>query len=237
MVDLNVDKYKCPFCDRWHVKGSPEFVAHFPNDREQEILLNRKVKKADDGSCVSCGKKAVEGKSMCEKCSEYWLAERDKNKPHYAYENPHSLREPPVDKTRWKMKKSAQIKCASCDEPIGDMEGTVTTDAGTWCKHCANPKKPKETGGHSPASPFSPMGSRDMKKSLPTRISEFVSKELSDEEADAKDKAEREKHMGGLKVSCYFCGKTKYTNAKDPNKIKFECPKCRATSYRWEYIR
>jgi len=114
MVDLNVDKYKCPFCDRWHVKGSPEFVAHFPNDREQKILLDKKVKKEDDGSCVSCGKKAVDGKSMCEKCSEYWLAERAKNKPHYAYENPHSLREPPVDNTRWKMRKSDGSTCGRC---------------------------------------------------------------------------------------------------------------------------
>jgi hypothetical protein len=42
-MNLAVSKYLCPFCNEWHSEGEPEFIAHFPTDEEQAIMMGRKV--------------------------------------------------------------------------------------------------------------------------------------------------------------------------------------------------
>lgn len=37
-MNLQVEGYLCPFCDKYHKQGEPEFTAHFPTEQEQEIL-------------------------------------------------------------------------------------------------------------------------------------------------------------------------------------------------------
>ena len=46
-------------------------------------------------------------------------------------------------------------------------------------------------------------------------------------------KEEMDKHYGKVRVSCYNCGYTKYTN-NYPR--KFKCPKCRSESYEYQMI-
>jgi hypothetical protein len=38
-MNLSVSKYLCPFCGEWHKQGDPEYIAHFPTEQEQDILL------------------------------------------------------------------------------------------------------------------------------------------------------------------------------------------------------
>ena len=40
-IQFGVDKYQCPFCDQMHSKDQPEFQAHWPNEKEQQILMDR----------------------------------------------------------------------------------------------------------------------------------------------------------------------------------------------------
>jgi hypothetical protein len=35
---LSVSSYLCPFCEKWHSEGDPDFTAHWPTDREFVVL-------------------------------------------------------------------------------------------------------------------------------------------------------------------------------------------------------
>ena len=47
---LSIAGYLCPFCKRYHREGEPEFKAHYPTEREIEILEG-----GSDGSDYSEG--------------------------------------------------------------------------------------------------------------------------------------------------------------------------------------
>ena len=38
-MKITVIGYVCPFCGKYHKVGEPEFTAHYPNEREQKILV------------------------------------------------------------------------------------------------------------------------------------------------------------------------------------------------------